>query len=202
MGEKVALRVVTHSETFHADEVCGVALLCLLFNDRELRVIRTRDQSLIDKIKDEQPTTIVIDVGQIYNPEELFFDHHQKSFSEKYDPIYNFPMSSSGLIWKKFGGDILEKYKANNIRKVKDIAYKFFFAGIDANDNGVSYLIDPNSKTNYKQSLSLSFCISQLNTKGDSDEQDNAFLKAVGVAKVIIDGYLNTLVTDKNHAKS
>jgi uncharacterized UPF0160 family protein len=196
-----ALHIVTHSQTFHADEVCAVSLLSLLFPRSTIDLTRTRDAETIGNAK---TGTFVLDVGGVYDPETLRFDHHQSSFNDKYAEEFFFPMSSCGLIWKHYGENILsEVYKAQgNTEGLAYTAYKYFFAGIDANDNGVAFLADPNkTETNYKQPLSLSFCLSQLNLSGESRRtvaQDVAFMRATAVATDVIDGYLRTLVDREN----
>ena len=73
-----------HDGTFHADEVTAVALL-LLFDlvDRD-KVIRTRDKNELDSCE------FVCDVGGIYDPKKLRFDHHQADYAG--------PLSSAGML--------------------------------------------------------------------------------------------------------
>ena len=76
----------THNGTFHCDEALACALLrmtkqfaeagkfsegLLLLPTCFLDVVRTRDPATLDKC------TIVVDVGGVYDPETLRFDHHQ-----------------------------------------------------------------------------------------------------------------------------
>ncbi|WP_428661847.1 MYG1 family protein [Runella sp.] len=67
-------RIVTHDTTFHADEVFAVALIKYVGYDVPL--MRTRDRVLLAEAL-EDPTVFVIDVGGVYNPAMLNFDHHQ-----------------------------------------------------------------------------------------------------------------------------
>lgn len=88
--------------------------MTLLLSLREFKdwgVARTRDESKLAKCG------ILVDVGGIYDPGRMKFDHHQKEFNEKFpivlpngDPPCT-KMSSAGLVFKHFGRDILgERY--------------------------------------------------------------------------------------------
>ncbi|MBM3207385.1 MAG: MYG1 family protein [Chlamydiae bacterium] len=108
----------THSGTFHADEVTACALL-LLFDFIDIQnVFRTRDLCILEKCQ------YVCDVGGIYDPRLLKFDHHQAT--------YRGELSSAGMIWLHF--------KEQKI--ITDEVYthfnKLLIHGIDAHDNGRS----------------------------------------------------------------
>ena len=65
--------------------------------------MRTRDKKILDTLD------IVVDVGDIYNPEMNRFDHHQKSFNHTFGHPYNsIKLSSAGLIWKHYGKVVLK----------------------------------------------------------------------------------------------
>ena len=68
-----AMRVVTHSGPFHADEVFACALL-RVFLGRDFELLRTRDAGVI------AGADVVIDVGGQYDPARGRFDHHQRSY--------------------------------------------------------------------------------------------------------------------------
>jgi len=110
--------VGTHDGSFHADEVTACALL-LTFDliDRD-KIFRTRDLKALAGYE------YVCDVGGIYDPKILRFDHHQSE--------YTGDLSSAGMIWLYM-----------KERKIVDkITYDFFnnalILGIDAHDNGKS----------------------------------------------------------------
>ena len=63
----------THDGRFHADEIFALAVLNLFYPD--LEIIRSRDEN-VNKNSD-----IIVDVGHIYDPDNLTFDHHQRSFT-------------------------------------------------------------------------------------------------------------------------
>jgi len=51
---------------------------------------------------------IIIDVGRIYDPTRNKFDHHFKSFKDKYVENARTHMSSAGMIYKWFGKEIIQ----------------------------------------------------------------------------------------------
>jgi uncharacterized UPF0160 family protein len=71
--------IATHDGTFHMDEVFAVAALQEHFREQGVKpeIIRTRDQ---EKLADADA---VVDVGGIFDPQKLRFDHHQNRSAEK-----------------------------------------------------------------------------------------------------------------------
>ncbi len=66
--------VVTHDTAFHADEVIAVALLRQA--GFQFEITRTRDPKILgEAIADNN--ILVLDVGGVYDPAMLNFDHHQ-----------------------------------------------------------------------------------------------------------------------------
>jgi uncharacterized UPF0160 family protein len=43
---------------------------------------------------------VVVDVGDVYDPEKQRFDHHQRGFGETLDANHKIKLSSAGLIYK------------------------------------------------------------------------------------------------------
>lgn len=66
-------KIVTHSGTFHADELSAIALLQILFGPK-IPVERTFTPTNEDF---NDPTVFVLDIGRRYEPELNNFDHHQ-----------------------------------------------------------------------------------------------------------------------------
>ncbi len=86
-------KAVTHSGDFHCDDIFGSALLSMIFPGIE--IIRTREKEIIDS------ADLVFDVGGIYDPKKMRFDHHQSGGAgERQNGI---PFASFGLLWKEFG---------------------------------------------------------------------------------------------------
>ncbi|MEX1012954.1 MAG: MYG1 family protein [Waddliaceae bacterium] len=106
----------THDSGFHADEVTACALLLRYGLIEKSKIHRTRDPDLLKNCE------IVCDVGGIYDPEHLRFDHHQAD--------YNGDLSSAGMILlylKEKGLLLNEEYHHLNNSLIK---------GVDAHDNG------------------------------------------------------------------
>lgn len=106
----------THNGSFHADEVTACALLLLFDLIDKDKVIRTRDQEILDTCE------FVCDVGGIYDPSKKRFDHHQVD--------YQGPLSSAGMIllYLKDQNIITEKF----FRFIKECLVH----GVDLHDNG------------------------------------------------------------------
>lgn len=129
--------IITHNGLFHLDEVTSYAMLDYLFPYNTL--IRTRDMSIITK------DSIVTDVGEIYDPSSNRFDHHQKSFNETFYSKTTIPMSSTGLVYKHYGLQLLKKFCTENhfyvnkeqLKKAFNYFYDNFCIEIDAGDNGI-----------------------------------------------------------------
>lgn len=106
-------RIVTHNTIFHADEVFGVAILALAAH--HVQVVRTRDKAILAEALAD-PETLVMDVGGVYEPDKLNFDHHQD---------LSLP-SSAGMIWEHFKDEICPKEGQPYVSK--------FISAIDAVD--------------------------------------------------------------------
>lgn len=111
---------VTHSGTFHVDDVISTIFLSKIFNEINLiRVPSMENRSANNKL--------VFDIGLGE------FDHHQKNRNGKRENgIY---YSSIGLLWKKYGKEYLKKIKAKNIEKVYEYMDEELIQYIDATDN-------------------------------------------------------------------
>ncbi|OHA18411.1 MAG: hypothetical protein A2664_00505 [Candidatus Taylorbacteria bacterium RIFCSPHIGHO2_01_FULL_46_22b] len=94
------VNIVTHSGSFHTDDVFAVATLLLLLEKKpvEVRVIRSREQAVIDQ------ADFAVDVGNIYDPAANRFDHHQTGGAGMRDN--KVPYAAFGLLWKQFGVEI------------------------------------------------------------------------------------------------
>jgi len=123
-------KIITHSGSFHTDDVFAVATLQLHFGIENVEVIRTRDEAIIAS------GDIVVDVGGVYDAEKQRFDHHQNGAPVRDNGI---PYAAFGLIWKHYGEQV-----AGSSEAAADIERRFVLP-IDANDVGVS-LYDLNEK--------------------------------------------------------
>lgn len=130
--------IVTHDGAFHGDDVLSVAILSTIFKNH--RVIRTRDQTLIDM------ADFVVDVGGLYDHDLRRYDHHMPDPpKDKYEHI----LSSAGLVWRHHAQAYLRaigiphlytyRHKPIDLRaRVESIIKTRWIVPIDRNDNGVS----------------------------------------------------------------
>lgn len=111
---------VTHSGTFHVDDVISTIFLSKIFKKINLiRVPSINNRNIDNKL--------VFDIGLGE------FDHHQKNRNGKRENgIY---YSSIGLLWKKYGKKYLENINVKNINKVYEYMDKELIQYIDATDN-------------------------------------------------------------------
>ena len=111
----MALRVGTHSGSFHADDVLAFALI-RRFVDGEATVVRTRERAVLETCD------VVVDVGGEYDPDRLRFDHHQGE--------YRGPRSSAGMVldWLEQREDVSSEMATLLRRRMVDY--------IDAVDTG------------------------------------------------------------------
>ena len=164
-------KVGTHSGKFHADEVMATAILMELF---DLEIVRTRDEKKLAELD------IVYDVG---NGE---FDHHG---TEKRHRESGTPYAACGLIWEKFGRDVIKAWDDSlSSGEVESIFYhvdRVLIEGIDAIDNGLK------TGETFINTMSFSNIISGFNPPWDSDKNhDEAFHHAVNFASSVLNNTL------------
>lgn len=114
-----ALRVGTHSGSFHADEVFALATLRLLRG--ELTVVRTRDAAELARCD------LRVDVGRRHDPATGDFDHHQGGVGERPNGIR---FASFGLVWNAYGEEL-----CGDAAVAAEVEAELV-APIDAGDNG------------------------------------------------------------------
>jgi uncharacterized UPF0160 family protein len=100
--------IATHSGTFHADDVFGVAVLAALFPQH--RIVRSR------KPEDIAPADFVVDVGGVWDAARGRFDHHQRGFGGARTrtgpngaPEAAEGYASAGLVWREFGTEYVRQ---------------------------------------------------------------------------------------------
>ena len=170
--EKEFKKIGTHDGKFHADEVMATAILNEIF---VTELTRTRNKKILDELD------IVYDV----NGGEL--DHHGIDKVLREDGI---PFSSCGLVWNKFGRDVVRfKDEALNDQEIDDI-FNFIdrslIEGIDALDNGI--WIDK-SKIPL---MNVSSILSGFNPLWHEEDNENGYFnKAVECATSILNNKIN-----------
>lgn len=162
---------ITHGGIFHGDEVFATVLLSKILP--EVKVCRTF--RVPEGISED---VIVYDIGG------GIYDHHQKGFNDC--RVNGIKYSSFGLLWKKFGMDVLSNVE--NAELVFELFDASFVCGIDAVDNGQLEKSDVTV-------MSVSGVISSFNPNWDEQvNADQRFLEAVETAEKIFDNALSSAI--------
>jgi uncharacterized UPF0160 family protein len=181
IAKKRHTQIATHNGCFHADDVIAVAMLKLLPEYQDAQVLRTRDQSLLDK------ADVVVDVGSKYDPDTLRFDHHQVTFAHTINSLcpekpWTVRLSSSGLVFHHFGRRLLKQLADpieltdKQLEKLWDLVYDGFLLEVDGIDNGVDPC-DRETKHLYKIKTGISARIGHLNPTWKEDQTPESFLQ-------------------------
>ncbi len=132
------INLLTHSGQFHADDIFSTALLNLYFKKKEPNTKVKCKRSI--KKEDIDKADIVYDIGLIYNPKKLRFDHHQNDTG--LIRSNGIPYAAFGLLFKHFGHELISLISGEKNKKVLaeifDIVEKKLIQHIDAMDNGTS----------------------------------------------------------------
>ncbi len=167
------LKLVTHDNNFHSDDVFATATLLLALKKEidEVEIIRTRDKEIIES------ADYAYDIGGAYDEDKNIFDHHQEGGAgERENKI---PYSSFGLVWKKFGKQICGS------EEIVQMLDKKLVQPVDALDNGVS--LYENIPENPRPYI-INDVISAFDPSWPEDQDfDGLFLKAVKMAKWILE---------------
>jgi len=164
------MRIVTHSGTFHADDVFAFSVLRDALGAFDF--VRTRDAALIDA------ADIVFDVGGIYDPGTGRYDHHMRDLPRRDDGT---PYSSVGLVWRDHGRAALPRLVPGIGEDVLDSVWQdidaTFILAIDQADNGVASASQGH----------LALLVEAFNPTWDSSQSyDDAFLEAADFARGIL----------------
>src|SRR3954447_17493332 len=116
-----AMKVATHSGSFHADDVFALATLALL--GEPLEVVRTRDPNVIAACDAR------IDVGFRSDPATGDFDHHQREGAGA--RANGIRYASFGLVWREYGARVCHGDAA-----VAERVDRSLVQAVDANDTG------------------------------------------------------------------
>jgi len=114
--------VVTHNGSFDPDDVLAVAVVTMYLGKDNYEVIRSRDQSVIDKCD------WAVDVGGKYDEAKQRFDHHQNGVPKRTNKV---PYSALGLVWDYIGEEV-----CGSLSIAKALEEKLVYP-IDAADNAV-----------------------------------------------------------------
>ncbi len=166
-------KFITHSGSFHADDVFACATLMILLDKRGegYEVTRTREPEII------AAGDFVFDVGGIHDESINRFDHHQPGGAGKRDNGIEY--ASFGLVWKKYGTEVAGSHEA-----AKKIDQKLAQV-IDAGDNGISI-----SKNLFEDASPYEFhniIHAFLPTWREDTDKDALFLELVTFGKKILE---------------
>lgn len=187
-GNKLEIKIVdkekdadfiTHNGTFHADEVMASVILLNKFGS--MKIYRT------NKVTNKDAFFYDVGFGE--------FDHHGIDFDEIRDNGIKY--ATCGLVWKKFGNDIIDKLKVENKENFAQMVDKNLIMDIDRDDNGQSLKSEPEVKLQTIPSLIGCFNPS-WNEKKDENE---CFLNAVNFANVIFNNMIKKMVAKEDAKK-
>lgn len=161
----------THNYEFHADDLFCGALLQIVFGDKNVKFIRTRDAKQWAKCQ------ILFDVGFEYDPSHGRYDHHQRDFDEKREnEIY---YSAFGLMWREYGAKICQS------QAIADVVDKILVQNIDALDNGMT-IFEPLFQDIHL--LTLGRTLFYFNPQWDENyDYDQAYLDTIPIARKILE---------------
>lgn len=167
--EQKKMKIVTHSGTYHADDVFAVATLFLVLEKegKIANVVRSR------KEEDIASADIVVDVGGIYDPKKMRFDHHQKGGAGVREN--SVPYASFGIVWKEFGPKLCSPWVVQKIDEA-------LTQQVDGLDNGTE-MFTPVFPEIHPLSFDTFFKVNANVWDEGKENFDVAFLKSVDIAK-------------------
>lgn len=199
---KKTVTLATHSTNFHADEICATAVIKTFFTYSypKVKVIvqRTLDQKVLDA------SDIVYDIGKIYDPKKLRFDHHQKGGAGTHENGVQY--AAFGLVWKHFGPDVCsvhyhtvtgKKATKAQTQKLFEIVEKRMVTHIDGMDNGqMTYLQTfedavPLTIDNYFEMCKVAISSQDSDITKTNKAYEKEFFKLV----TLIEGVLQNVLT-------
>lgn len=164
---------ITHSGTFHADEVMATVILLNKFG--KLKLFRTSNPT------NDNAFTYDVGFGK--------YDHHGIDFDYKRENGIKY--ASCGLIWKAFGNDIVSKLDVKDVDSFMQSIDKNLIMDIDRDDNGQNLGVDLPVKLQTIPSL-----IGSFNPSWNAFSNENeCFLDAVSFSNKIFNNMLNRMLS-------
>lgn len=176
------VKLATHDGPFHADDINAYILLAKRFKNHSLT--RTRNIKLLSEGE------VVFDVG---NSE---FDHHSEGSLQYRNN--GFPYSSFGLVWRKFGMEVLENnygLTGEDATYVFEAFDKSYVQGVDALDNGY----DIGATTYDISKIVVGF---YPNWDSEVTDWDKSFYEAVNYVTIAFDNLLSKLASTVRSKKT
>lgn len=166
-------RIVTHSGSFHTDEIFAVAALKLYLKDEPVEIVRSRDPEVI------ATGDYVLDVGGEDDPAADRFDHHQTGGAGQRDN--GIPYACFGLIWKEYGEQVCD-----GDAEVAQMVDAKLVQPIDAPDNGVSLTGPSEYDGVYPYFIQSAVNIFKPTWRESSADIDATFDRLVSVATTLL----------------
>lgn len=179
--------LITHSGTFHADDVFATVIMAIFFKarnpDSNLTIAR------VNRVTDDMHGSFIYDIG--YGQ----YDHHQRGGNGTRGN--GVPYAACGLVWRDFGRDICELVTDCDTDKVWRTIDTMLIQGIDASDCGALPALDYAAHP-----MTVSAFIAQCNPRWDMDNSEEAqyaaFLTACDYAyNIFINTFNNVVSTAK-----
>ncbi|HVE52404.1 MAG TPA: MYG1 family protein [Ramlibacter sp.] len=146
--------IATHSGSFHADDVFGVAVLAALFPSHAL--VRTRQPEEIER------ADFAVDVGGEWDAARGRFDHHQRGFDGARPGGEGY--ASAGLVWRAFGTAYVRQVAAALGHAVSPPAAEAIAQDIDASLVRYLDMVDTGADLVAPGSFGLSSQVAALNS--------------------------------------
>lgn len=147
-------RILTHSGSFHADDVFGVAVLAALHPEHE--IVRTRDLGRI------AGADFVVDVGGTWDAASGRFDHHQRGFDGVRPGGEGY--ASAGLVWRAFGPGYVAQVARKMGASLDDAAVTSIAADVDGSLVRYLDLVDTGAQMVAPGAFGLSSQLALLNS--------------------------------------
>lgn len=164
---------ITHSGTFHADEVMASVILLNKFGS--MKIFRTSKVSNKD--------AFVYDIG--FGP----FDHHGIDFDKSRENGIKY--ASCGLIWNTFGKDIVSNLNVLDIDSFVQSIDKNLIMDIDRDDNGQALSNEPEIKLQNIPNLIGNFNPAWNDLSSETDK----FLEALSFSNTIFNNMVSKMVS-------
>ncbi|MEK7186960.1 MAG: MYG1 family protein [Patescibacteria group bacterium] len=166
------IKIVTHSGSFHTDEVFAVATVILALKPEEkFSITRTRDKEFFSE------ADYLIDAGGEYDPGQRRFDHHQPGGAGKREN--GIPYASFGLVWKEYGLQICGS------QEIVDTLERKLVLFVDALDNGIN-IAEPIFTDIRPYTISDYLFSYWIDEQVEAEEVDRIFHRVMSLAKDLI----------------
>lgn len=146
--------IVTHSGSFHADDVFGVGVLAALHPDCE--IVRSRDVETIAR------GDFAVDVGGVWDAAAGRFDHHQRGFDGARPGAEGY--ASAGLVWREFGPPYVRHVAQGMDQPLADETAARIAADVDASLVRYLDLVDTGAEMVAPGAFGLSSQVAALNS--------------------------------------